>query len=208
MSPAIWTASRLPPKRWRTSTRTATRRWRSSAPASGTSATAAGTRAASELLERGRRAAWVPEHMRHRYQNWVARPQRRLADQPAAVLRGAVPGLVPARRRRRAGLRPPAAARRGRPAGRPVVDCPTGYDRVPARPAGRVHRRPGRDGHLGHLLADAADRRRLGARRGPVRAGLPDGPAPAGARDHPDLAVRPGGAGALRERHAALGTRR
>ena len=48
------------------------------------------------------------------------RPQRRLADLAAAVLRHPVPGLVPARRRRRARLRPPAAAPRGRAADRPV----------------------------------------------------------------------------------------
>ena len=34
-------------------------------------------------------------YMRHRYENWVDGPQRRLADQPAAVLRRPVPGLVP-----------------------------------------------------------------------------------------------------------------
>ena len=47
------------------------------------------------------------------------RPQRRLADQPAALLRRAVPALVPARRGRRAGVRRAAAAERGRPADRP-----------------------------------------------------------------------------------------
>ena len=52
--------------------------------------------------------------MQARYENWVERPERRLADQPAAVLRRAVPGLVPARRRRRAGLRPRRSCRRGR----------------------------------------------------------------------------------------------
>ena len=50
--------------------------------------------------------------------------------------------------------------------------------------------RPRRHGHLGHVVALAADRLRLGARPGPVRAHLPDGHAPAGARDHPHLAVR------------------
>ena len=42
------------------------------------------------------------------------RPQRRLADQPPAVLRRPVPGLVPAGRRGRARLRPPDHGRRGR----------------------------------------------------------------------------------------------
>ena len=47
------------------------------------------------------------------------RAQRRLADQPAAVLRRAVPGLVPARRRGRDRLRRTAVRRRRHPAGRP-----------------------------------------------------------------------------------------
>ena len=47
-----------------------------------------------------------PTYMQQRYENWVERAQRRLADQPAALLRRAVPGLVPARRRRRDRLRP------------------------------------------------------------------------------------------------------
>ena len=79
-----------------------------------------------------------------------------------------------------------------------------GYERVPARQARRLRRRPRRDGHLGDVLADPAHRRRLGARPGPVRAGLPDGPVHAGARHHPHLAVLPGGARAPREPRGAL----
>ena len=48
------------------------------------------------------------------------RAHRRLAGQPPALLRRADPGVVPARRARRARLRPPADAGRGRAAGRPV----------------------------------------------------------------------------------------
>ena len=50
-----------------------------------------------------------------------------------------------------------------------------------------------------------ADRLRLGAGPRAVRADLPDGPEHPRARDHPHLAVLPGGAGALREPLAALG---
>ena len=39
---------------------------------------------------------------------------------------------------------------------------PAGYAEAQRGPARRLRRRPGRDGHLGHLVADAADRRRLG----------------------------------------------
>ncbi len=133
------------------------------------------------------------------------RPQRRLADLAAAVLRHPVPGLVPARRRRRARLRPPAAAPRGRAADRPVDRRPERLHRGPARQARRLPRRPRRDGHLGDLVADAADRRRLGVRRRPVAAGLPDGPVHPGARHHPHLAVLPRGPRALREPRRARG---
>ena len=52
------------------------------------------------------------------------RADRRLADQPAALLRRAVPGVVPAGRARRAGLRAPADTGRAGPAGRPVLGRP------------------------------------------------------------------------------------
>ena len=203
-SRATSTASRCRPSGWPTSTRRATSRSRSSPAGSGTSATAAATRTcATTFIERGREITWVPDYMRHRYENWVCGLQRRLADQPAAVLRRAVPGLVPARRRRRAA----ATTSRCWPTRAilpvdPASARPAGLHRGPARRAGRVHRRPRRDGHLGDLVAVAADRVRLGARPGPVRPHLPDGHAPAGARDHPHLAVRH-----RRARHYEHGTR-
>ena len=52
------------------------------------------------LLDRGRELHWVPPHMRHRYEHWVGGLTGRLAGQPAAVLRRADAGLVPAGRRR------------------------------------------------------------------------------------------------------------
>ena len=140
------------------------------------------------LVERGSEITWVPAYMQHRFDELGRRPQRRLADLPPAVLRRAVPGLVPAGRRGRARLRPPAAGREDRLPRRPVDGRPGRLHRGPARQARRVRRRPRRHGHLGDLLADAADRDRLGATR-TCSAGLPDGPAPAGPRHHPHLAV-------------------
>ena len=157
------------------------------------------------FVERGREIAWVPDFMRHRYENWVDGLQRRLADQPAAVLRRAVPGLVP----------------RSTPTAQPDYDDPILADEadLPVDPASRrppgytedqrdqpggFTARPRRDGHLGDLVAVAADRLRLGARPGPVRAHLPDGHAPAGARDHPHLAVRDRRARPLRARRRAV----
>ena len=64
----------------------------------------------TEMLERGAEINWVPAAHAAPLRQLGRRPQRRLADLPPAVLRHPVPGLVPARRRRRARLRPPAAA--------------------------------------------------------------------------------------------------
>jgi valyl-tRNA synthetase len=44
----------------------------------------------------------------------------------------------------------------------PSTDVPDGYTARAARPAGRLRRRPGRHGHLGDLVAHAADRGALG----------------------------------------------
>ena len=134
--------------------------------------------------------------------------QRRLAGQPAALLRRPVPGLVPPRQRRQPGLRRTADPGRVAAPGRPVVGVPGRLHGRTARRARGFHRRPRHHGHLGDVLAQPADHRRLGARRGPVRARLPHGPAPAGARHHPHLALRVGGPGAHRVRHRPVEARR
>ena len=134
-------------------------------------------------------------------------PQRRLADQPAALLRRADPAVVPGRRRRRARPRPPDRAGRGHAADRPVDRRAARLRRRPARPARRLRRRPRHHGHVGDVVADAADRRPLGRRPRPVGAGVPDGHPPAGPRDHPHVAVLDGRALALRARLAAVGQR-
>ena len=89
----------------------------------------------------------------------------------------------------------------------PSTDVPTGYGRRSARPAGRVHRRSRRHGHLGHIVADAADRGPLGGGSGPVRSRLPDGHPAAGARHHSHVAVLDAVALAVRARHAAVDER-
>ena len=95
------------------------------------------------------------------------RAQRRLAGQPAALLRRALPGLVPARRRRRARPRrhPSCPTRRSLPVD-PTTDVPEGYAAEQRGVAGRLRRRPRRHGHLGHLVGHPADRLRLGGRPG------------------------------------------
>ena len=85
------------------------------------------------LLARGSELDWHPPYMRVRYENWVEGLNGDWLISPAAVLRRAVPGLVPARRRRRARLR----RRRSLPDESalpvdPSSDAPPGYDETSA----------------------------------------------------------------------------
>ena len=130
-----------------------------------------------------------------------------LGGQPAAVLRRAVPRVVPARRRRRADLRRADPARGSRAADRSAGRRAARLHGRAARRAGRVRRRPRRDGHVGDVVALAPDRRAVGGRPRPVRAALPDGPATAGARHHPHLALLHGAARPPRARLAAVDER-
>ena len=146
------------------------------------------------LKERCSRAAGssagIPPFMGARFTSVGRGPEPGLGDQPPAVLRRAVPRLVPARRRRasRATTQPIVPDEAALPID-PQDDVPAGFTTRPARRAGWVRRRPRRHGHVGDVVADAADRGPVGGRSRPVRAGVPDGPPPAGARHHPDLAV-------------------
>ena len=92
------------------------------------------------------------------------RPERRLVRQPPAVLRRAVPGVVSARRPGARAVRP-GDRRRARISCRSIRrrTCRR-LSRRSARRAGRVRRRSRRDGHLGDLVALAADRLRLAGR--------------------------------------------
>ena len=142
--------------------------------------------------------------MQSRYQNWVEGLERRLVRQPAALLRRAVSGVVSASTRAASCSTTAAAADGGAAADRSVDRRADGLHGRPARSARRLHRRSRRHGHVGDLVADAADCRQVGGRPGSVRARVPDGPAAAGARDHPHLAVLHRRARALRARLAAL----
>ena len=115
-------------------------------------------RRAARRAARARRASsrWVPQLHAAPLRELGRRPQRRLADLPAAVLRRAVPGLVPARR----ATASPTTSTRCCPTEAELPVDPSherarAATRGPARQAGRLRRRPRRDGHLGDLLADA-----------------------------------------------------
>ena len=131
-------------------------------------------------VARARRASspGCPTFMRHRYENWVERPQRRLADQPAALLRRAVPGLVPRWTTTASPLHddPILADEAALPVD-PSSDPPPGFTEDQRDVPGGFTGDPdvmdtwATSSLSPHIVV------RLGARRRPVRAHLPDGPA-------------------------------
>ena len=156
------------------------------------------------LIERGRELAWHPPFMRARYENWVEGlngdwcvSRQRFFGVPFPIWYPIGPD---------GGIRydQRIVAREDQLPIDPSTDVPPGYTADAAGPAERLHGRSRRDGHMGDLVADTADRGRMGRRSGPLRAHVPDGLAAAGARNHPDLAVLHGGACALRARRAAV----
>ena len=160
------------------------------------------------LVARGSELAWHPDYMRHRYESWVEGlngdwliSRQRFFGVPFPVWYRLDDQGEPA-------LGPARGARRVRAPHRPHQPHAGGVRRGAARPAGRLHGRPRHHGHLGHVVAHAPDRHRLGARPRPVRPHLPHGPAAAGPRHHPHLAVLHRRARALRARHRAVGQRR
>jgi valyl-tRNA synthetase len=140
------------------------------------------------LIERGRELRWHPDFMRVRYEHWVDGlttdwliSRQRYFGVPFPVWYPVdAAGEVAGR---------PDPVRRGALPVDPASDAPPAT-RSPARPAGRLRRRPGRDGHLGDLLAAPAAGLRLGGGSRPVRRARSPWTCGRRSRDHPHLAVR------------------
>ena len=114
------------------------------------------------LLERGRELRWHPRHMGARYASWVEGLNGDWCISRQRFFGVPFPVWYPLDERGRPGPRPPAAPRRGPAPGRPDLGRPRRLRGGGAGQARRLRRRSRHHGHVGDVLAHAADRRRGG----------------------------------------------
>ena len=142
-----------------------------------------------ELLERGAQLDWHPPYMKVRYDDWVNGLNGDWLVSRQRFFGVPVPVWYPVGADGEADHVVADRARRGEPPRRPDDRRARRLHPRATRRAGRLPRRPRRHGHLGHLVGHPPDRLRLGGRPRPLRGDLPHGPAAAGPRDHPHLAL-------------------
>ena len=116
------------------------------------------------LLARGRELQWHPEYMRHRYENWVNGLAGDWCVSRQRFFGVPFPVWYPVRADGSVDYDAPARAGRVAPADRSVDRRARRLHGRSARRARRLLRRSRRHGHLGDVVADAADRRRLARR--------------------------------------------
>ena len=146
----------------------------------------------SALIERGRQLQWHPEYMRVRYENWVNGLNGDWCISRQRFFGVPFPLWYPIDKDGAVDYSQPIVPDESRLPIDPSTDVPDGYRADQRDRPGWIQRRCGHHGHMGDLIADAADRGRVVRRRRPLRARVSDGSAAARARHHPDLAVLDG----------------
>ena len=117
-----------------------------------------------ELIERGRQLKWHPPYMRARFEDWVNGLTGDWCVSRQRFFGVPFPVWYPLDADGVALYDQPITAHADAAPRRPLDRRARRLRRLPARAARRLHRRPRRHGHVGDLIADAADRRARPAR--------------------------------------------